>query len=109
MISQIEHQQSVKEDVFIIKPPAQKTVNSILVTIAILLFVGVMSTYFVKEIPNVIVDIRNISSQALWVFIGGYAIGEIFKKVAINRARTTKEYKEAKEATENAFEENAYF
>lgn len=107
MISQIEHQETIKEDVFIIKPPAQKTVNSILVTIAILLFVGVMSTYFVKEIPNVIVDIRNISSQALWVFIGGYAIGEIFKKVAINRARTTKEYKEAKEETKKAFEENA--
>lgn len=109
MIEQISNikTENLKENVYIVnKTPTQKTINSILITIAILLFLGVMSTYFVKELPNVVIDVREISSQALWVFIGGYAIGEIFKTVAINRARNTEEYKETKKSTLNALELN---
>lgn len=107
MIEQINLEKEKSEPIVIIKKTTtQKAINAILITVACLLFVGVLCTYFVKEIPNVVFDIRNVTYQALWVFIGGYAIGEIFKKVAINRARETKEYKEAKEKAKKAFEEN---
>ncbi len=77
-------------------------VNGILLTVAALLLVGILATYFVKDLPDVILDIREISKQALWVFIGGYAIGELLKFVFINRARVGNYYTEIRDDAKKA-------
>ena len=90
----------------IVKPAKIKTVsreslvNGVIIAIVAVLLLGILATYFVEDLPDVVVDVRELSKQALWVFVGGYAIGELLKIVFINRARNAKEYKEAKEKAE---------
>lgn len=79
-----------------------QTINTLLISVAVILFVAVLATYFVKELPAVIVSLRNITGQAVWVFFGGFAIGELLKSVAINKARESKLYKEQVEKTAEA-------
>ena len=90
----------------VVKPAKNKTVsreslvNGIIIAIVAVLLLGILATYFVEALPDVVVDVRELSKQALWVFVGGYAIGELLKIVFVNRARNAKEYKEAKEKAE---------
>ncbi len=78
----------------------ESLVNGVLLTIVAILLFGILSTYFVEEIPAALLKFRDISKQALWVFVGGYAIGELLKIVFINRAHESVEYKAAKEEAE---------
>ena len=82
-----------------IKQPKSHTqvINGILTGLICVIFIALLSTYFVEQLPDVALDIRDISSQAVWVFLGSYAIGELFKYIFINRARASKEYVEVKE------------
>lgn len=109
MIPHIERTEESTVNVFqtIRKKEAPQSINGILVSLAVVLFIGIISTYFVEELPDVVVNLRNISKQALWVFVGGFAIGELFKRVAINRAKLTDEYKTAYEDACAAIKKNA--
>ena len=95
----------------IVKPQRIKNVsrealvNGVLIAIVAVLLLGILATYFVEDLPDVVVDIRKVSKQALWVFIGGYAIGELLKIVFVNRARTSTEYKDAKSEAATALAE----
>lgn len=108
MIQHIEQTGETSFNVFqTVRTEKPKTINGILIALACLLFIGVLSTYFVEELPNVVINLRNITKQALWVFIGGFCIGELFKRVAINRAKMTDEYKTALEEAREAVKRNA--
>lgn len=74
-----------------------QVINGILTGLIAVIFIALVSTYFVEQLPDVALDIRNVSSQAVWVFLGSYAIGELFKYIFINRARASKDYKDVKE------------
>lgn len=105
MISQMEDNQAVKNEITVVKkPPTQKTVNSILIIAAAIIFAVVILSYFVEDL-NVFTDLtlKELTSGALWVCIGCFSISEIIKKVAINRAKLTNEYIEAKKSTDADF------
>lgn len=105
MISQMEDNQAVKNETIVVKePPTQKTVNSILIIAAAIIFAVVILSYFVEDL-NVFTDLtlKELTSGALWVCIGCFSISEIIKKVAINRAKLTNEYIEAKRSTDDDF------
>lgn len=74
----------------------ESVLNSTILLVVILLLLGVIATYFVKDLPETIINLRNMSEQALWVFAGIYIIGELLKVVFINRARESLAYKDAK-------------
>jgi hypothetical protein len=92
----------VKNEITVVKKaPTQKTVNSILITAAAVIFVVVILSYFVEDL-NIFANLtlKEVTSGALWVCIGCFSISEIIKQVAINRAKLTEEYKKAKEETD---------
>ena len=104
MVSQFENSTNnvVKNEITVVKkPPTQKTVNSILIAAAVVIFAVVILSYFVEDL-NVFANLtlKEVTSGALWVCIGCFSISEIIKQVAINRAKLTDEYKEAKRKTD---------
>ena len=107
MIPEREEKPSVNVFQTIKKKEPPQSINGILIALAIILLIGILTTYFVEELPDVVVDLRDISKQALWVFVGGFAIGELFKRVSVNRARNTKEYQEAQKEARTAVKKNA--
>ena len=106
MIGQMENPNTtVKNEVTIVKKaPTQKTVNSILIAAAAIIFIVVILSYFVEDL-NVFTNLtlKEVTSGALWVCIGCFSISEIIKKVAINRAKLTDEYKTVKETADREF------
>lgn len=74
----------------------EKFINGVILTIASVLFLGILATYFVRDLPSFVLNIREVSLQAVWVIAGSYAIGELLKIVFINRARSSTEYTTAK-------------
>ncbi len=66
-----------------------------------ILIIAVMATFFVKDIPSVIVDARQIAIDGLWLMLCSFAIGELIKQIYRNRGKSTKEYKSAKTAADN--------
>lgn len=104
MISNMEEKPVTNEITVVKKAPTQKTVNSILVVAAAIIFVVVIFSYFVEDL-NIFADLtlNELTSGALWVCIGCFSISEIIKKIAINRAKLTKEYVTEKKKTEEEF------
>lgn len=74
----------------------ESVLNGTILLVVVLLLLGVIATYFVKDLPETIINIRDMSEQALWVFAGIYIIGELLKIVFINRARESLVYKQAR-------------
>lgn len=105
MISNIEENKTVKNEITVVKKaPTQKTVNSILIVAAAIIFIVVIFSYFVEDL-NIFADLtfNELTSGALWVCVGCFSISEIIKKIAINRAKLTDEYLTAKRQTEEEF------
>ena len=105
MISNIEENKTVKNEITVVKKaPTQKTVNSILIVAASIIFIVVIFSYFVEDL-NIFADLtlNELTSGALWVCVGCFSISEIIKKIAINRAKLTNEYLTAKKQTEEEF------
>ncbi len=105
MISNIEENKTVKNEITVVKKaPTQKTVNSILIVAAAIIFIVVIFSYFVEDL-NIFADLtlNELTSGALWVCVGCFSISEIIKKIAINRAKLTNEYLTAKKQTEEEF------
>lgn len=76
------------------------SLNTVLWIVAIVILVGVIATYFVEELPGVEFDFKNISGQVIIVFLGGFSLGELFKRIAINKAHDREEYLKAKKYAE---------
>ena len=90
----------------IVKAPkklkGEEVINKALYATIALLLIAILSTFFVKELPGLALDLRNIALDAIWVIACSYTIGELFKRVFINKAKATEEYAEAKEMAKNA-------
>lgn len=86
------------------KSPSGNAINVILYITASVLFVAVLSTYFVKDLPGAVLIVKDVAVDALWVILGGYAIGEIFKRIFINKARATEIYQTAKKETQETLD-----
>ncbi len=110
MLEKIETQSSIGNSKVefntIIKPnkrlKSEDIINRALYTVIVLLVLGVLSSFFVQELPGFVLDLRNIAIDALWVMACCFCIGELFKRVFINKARSTEEYGKIKEEAENA-------
>lgn len=75
---------------------SETIINRTLYTIIVMLFVAVISTYFVEDLPGIVLDIRNMAIDALWLMLCCYTIGELAKRIYINKARGTKDYEDAR-------------
>lgn len=75
---------------------SEDLINRTLYAIITLLFVAVVSTYFVEDLPGFVIDIRNMAIDALWLMLCCYTIGELAKRIYINKARGTKDYEDAR-------------
>lgn len=76
---------------------AESIINKALWVIFALLIFVVVSTFFVEDIPNVVVDVRQIAIDGLWLMLCSFTIGELVKQIYRNKGRSTEEYKKAKE------------
>ena len=100
-----DNNKTVKNEITVVKKaPTQKTVNSILILAAAIIFMVVVLSYFVEDL-NVFTNLtlKEVTSGALWVCVGCFSISEIIKKVAINRAKLTNEYLNTKKHTDTEF------
>lgn len=106
MIEQMENTNAtIKNEITVVKKaPTQKTVNSVLIVAAAIIFIVVILSYFVEDL-NVFANLtlKEVTSGALWVCVGCFSISEIIKQVAINRAKLTDEYKKVKAETDKKF------
>jgi hypothetical protein len=89
------------------KVPTQKTVNSILIAAAAFIILTVVLSFFAELNIFTDITIKEVSTSALWVFLGSYSVSCILKQVGINRAKETKEYKEQKAKTIKELQEIA--
>lgn len=77
------------------------TINAVLWIVAFIILIGIIATYFVEQLPDFVFDLRNVTGQVLFVFLGGFALGELFKVIAMNKAHAREEYVAAKKNAEN--------
>ena len=75
---------------------SEAIINKVLVALVVLLVFAVLATYFVEDLPSFVPEFRSIAIDAVWLIACCYAIGELVKRIAINKARTTTEFVEAK-------------
>lgn len=107
IISQMSDNSTIKNEITVVKkPPTQKTVNSILIIAAVIVFAVVILSYFVEDL-NIFANLtlKELTSGALWVCVGCFSISEIIKKVAINRAKQTTAYTTEKKRTDKKLAE----
>lgn len=79
----------------VIKPKkvsTEATMNVVLCIIVAILFAAIIAAYFVEDAGGVLVEIQEMATEALWVIVGTYAIGELCKHIFINKAHTTETY-----------------
>lgn len=100
-------EKTVTEITVIKKAPTQKSINAILLIAASFIFLAVIASYFVDL--NIFTDItlKELSTGAIWIFIGSFSIASIFKQISINRAKQTQEYIDQKEKTKKTLKEHA--
>ena len=83
------------------KVTAESVINKALWSTFYILIIAVFATFFVDDVPNVIVDARQIAIDGLWLMMCSFAIGELVKQIYRNRGKSTQEYKEAKREADN--------
>lgn len=79
-------------------------INRTLYAMVAVLFLAVFSTYFVKDVPGFVLEFRSLALSAIWLILACYIIGELVKRIFINKARATNEYQNAKKAAEDELE-----
>ena len=79
-------------------------INRTLYGMVAVLFVAVFSTYFVKDVPGFVLELRGLALSAIWLILACYIIGELVKRIFMNKARATKEYRKAKKEAEDEIE-----
>ena len=76
-------------------------INTLLLVAMCILFLAMVATYFVEELPDIVLEPKMLVKDALWVAICGFSISEIAKRIFINKAHFTVEYKEAVKQTKD--------
>jgi hypothetical protein len=75
---------------------AESIINKALWTVFAVLLIAVISTFFVEDIPDAIIDARAFAIDGLWLALCGFAIGELLKQIFRNKGRSTEEYRKVK-------------
>ena len=83
---------------------AENVINKALWGVLALLVLAVLATFFVEDLPGVVLNIRDIARDSLWVMFCCYSIGELLKKIYRNKGRSTDEYATAKKAAQDALD-----
>lgn len=96
-IPKIPTGQASGQNITVERVTTQKTVNSILVVAIVIIFIAMIASYFVPELGAALgVSLKTLTTDGAWLAVGSFAISTLIKQVAINRAKLTKEYTEAK-------------
>ena len=83
---------------------ANGIINKALWAILVLLVVSILTTFFVKDLPNFALDLRSYAVDGLWVTMGCYSIGEVLKRIFRNKGKSTQEYMDVKKEARTALE-----
>ena len=81
---------------------SETVINKFLWVLFVVIIVSMIATFFVKDVPNAVFEFRKLAADGLWVMVSSYSAGELLKRIFRNKAKSTKEYKEAKKEAENA-------
>lgn len=85
------------------KTMSEGGINTLLLIAMIVLFVAMGATYFVEELPDIVFEPKMLVKDALWVAICGFSISEIAKRMFVNKAHYTAEYKQAVKESKESF------
>lgn len=85
------------------KTMSEGGINTLLLVVMCILFVAMGATYFVEELPDIVFEPKMLVKDALWVAICGFSISEIAKRIFVNKAHFSAEYKQAVKESKEAF------
>lgn len=77
------------------KSISEAGINTMLWIVLGVLFLAMGATYFVEELPNIVLEPKMLVKDAIWVAVGGFSISELAKRIFINKAHFSQEYKQA--------------
>ena len=83
---------------------AEGIINKALWTVFVILILAVLSTFFVEDVPDAVIDIRQLAIDGLWLILCSFTIGELLKQIYRNKGRSTQEYKTVKAEAEKELE-----
>lgn len=81
---------------------AEEIINRFLYAIVVLLLLFILSTFFVKRLPNVVINLRSLAIDAVWLSVCCYTIGELIKRIFFNKGKCTNAYETAMQSAETA-------
>lgn len=81
---------------------AEEVMNRVLYAVVVLLLGCVLSTFFVKKLPEFIVDLRSLAIDSIWLMACCYVVGELVKLIFFNKGKCTADYEKAKDGAEIA-------
>ena len=82
----------------------ESIINKSLWTVFVVLILAVLSTFFVEDVPDAIVDLQQLAIDGLWLILCGFTIGELLKQIYRNKGRSTQEYKTVKAEADKELE-----
>lgn len=77
------------------KTLSEAGINTLLLIVMCILFFAMGATYFVDELPDIVFEPKMLVKDAIWVAICGFSISEIAKRIFVNKAHFSPEYKQA--------------
>lgn len=81
---------------------AEEIMNRVLCAVVVLLLGCVLSTFFVKKLPDFVLDLRSMAIDSIWLMACCYVVGELVKLIFFNKGKCTADYEKAKEKAESA-------
>lgn len=81
---------------------AEEIMNRVLYAVVVLLLGCVLSTFFVKKLPDFVLDLRSMAIDSIWLMACCYVVGELVKLIFFNKGKCTSDYEKAKEGAETA-------
>lgn len=100
-IPKIPTEQSSVQSITVERVTTQKTVNSVLIVAIVIIFTAMIASYFVPELGAALgVSLKTLTTDGAWLAVGSFAVSTLVKQVAIERAKLTREYTDAKKTAD---------
>lgn len=84
------------------KSKAEEIINRFLYAIVGLLLLFILATFFVEKLPYVVINLRALAINAVWLSVCCYTIGELVKRIFINKGKCTEAYEASMQNAETA-------
>ena len=84
------------------KTMSEGGINTLLLIVMCILFIAMGATYFVDELPDIVLEPKMLVKDAIWVAVCGFSISEIAKRIFVNKAHFSAEYKQAVKDSKDA-------